>query len=178
MKTFESPSPDRMVGSLLMMGILGGLPQDKIVPLLEKYGLPTELRPDELYPLQPCLDLLREVSEGDMAGMADFVAIGMAIAAHAEFPPEVDDLCTALQALNVPYHMNMPDADESEGWRAEQLDEDYLVAENRSPFPSDLEYGVAYATVRRFCPPGKRFIVEREPLPGDNWAFHIYLEDA
>ncbi|MBN1564455.1 MAG: hypothetical protein JXA10_11490 [Anaerolineae bacterium] len=174
MTTYVAAAPDIQVSSLLMMGILGGMNQEEIMPLLEKYQIPT-LKPNQWHDLQPFLDLLREISEGDLAGMYNFVAIGMSIAEHIDFPPDVNDLEAALVFLNTVYHGALDKEPMSEGWRIEKVDENHYTACCGSPFPSDLEYGVAYATAKRFCPKGKTFTIRRDVFPGGDWKLHVLL---
>ncbi len=176
MKTFVAASPEIKVGTLLMKGMLDGIDPDKLSVLFEKYGIPSNFQDGDFYYLQPYLDVMRDLSGGSVRGMFDFVAIGMRIVDNTPFPPEVDDIVGGFAFMNEAYHANLEGESEDEGWRTKVVDENYIVARQVSPFPSDLEYGVAYGIVKKFRPEDKEFTVELEELPDEDWEFHIHLE--
>lgn len=176
MQTFVAHTPDTQQGALLMLGILDSLDEDRLATLLPKYGLPPHLAPGDFYLLQPFLDMLHDLTESDLGGMFDFVRIGMNIIDNTPFPPEVDDIPSAFEYMRVAYHENLIGEREDEGWTIEEVNDSYYVARQVSPFPADLEYGVAYGIVKRFRPPNKHFTIIREELPDDDWEFHIRLE--
>ncbi len=176
MPLYTASLPDTMASGLLMAGIIGGMQED-LTPLLEKHAIP-EVKLDEWYRLQPFLDLFREMSEGASSNMFNFVSIGMSIVEHADFPPDVTDMQAGLTFLNVIYHANHRNENEDNGWRLAVEDENTLIAHCYSPYPHDLEYGIAYATVRRFCPPGKHFVVETVEYSDDHRAYRIMLSNT
>lgn len=175
MPLYVASSLNTEVSGLLMKGIIGGMQED-LTPLLEKHRIP-EVELDEWYQLQPFLDLFREMSEGASSNMFNFVSIGMSIVEHADFPPDVTELQGGLDFLNVIYHSVHRNESEDKGWRLTVENNNTLIAHCYSPYPHDLEYGIAYATAKRFCPPGKHFVVETQEYTDDHRAYRIILSN-
>lgn len=114
---------------------------------LAAYGL-EDVRPDEWYslkaPLAMLYDMREEYSEVTMWNMARNVP------EHVEFPPEIDDVATALYAIDEAYHTSHRGGDigfyefdltdESEGT---------MVCEN--PYPCDFDRGLIEGVARKFA---------------------------
>ncbi|MBF0544973.1 MAG: hypothetical protein HQM08_11090 [Candidatus Riflebacteria bacterium] len=71
--------------------------------ILAKYGI-TKPKKGFWYSQQAWLDSFKEISA--MLGPTTLFAIGKKIPANAIFPPSIDNIDKALQAIDVAYHMN------------------------------------------------------------------------
>jgi hypothetical protein len=130
-----------------------------IQPILDKYGL-TEVDPQEWYPQQWVLELYQEVARHESSSL-NLVSIGMRIPEVAAFPPDLDSLEAALMMLDAAYHMNHRGGDTGY-YRATPIGPKHFSVECRNPYPSDFDYGIIYAVVKRFKPAGTAFVVQRD----------------
>lgn len=142
-------------------------------PLLEKYGL-NDVKPDAWYPQQLWLNFFRDLAEGG-GSMSDLVSIGMRIPETANFPPQINSVESALQMLNGAYHMNNRNDPVENRWEYNKIAEGEYHITCRTPVPRDFEYGVVYGLVRRFCPKGQHYIVQRDPQPDGSAIFMVKL---
>ncbi len=146
--------------------------KDSLVPFLEKHGFET-INPHEWYPVQRWLDVLNDVAD-EHAGLEatfDFVSIGIEAATAVTYPPQVLEasLEQVLMMSNQGYQMNHRGGDVGE-YVAEKIAPNHIKLSIRSPYPSDLLYGLTYGQARRFLPAGSAINViydPDEPKPED-----------
>jgi hypothetical protein len=153
MVEYVSFHPDNEVSGAAILATLIALGGDKVETLAEKHGL--DLSQEGYHPVQIDLDILRELKEtGDFS---DMVSVGMEIPEAAEFPPDLNDIHQALASINIAYQMNNRGPDI--GFYAyEKLGERSAKMTCRNPYPSDFDFGLIYAMVKRFRPADSQFI--------------------
>lgn len=141
---------------------LGNMSTSKQNEIRQKYGLKTES--GSWNDLQSLLSALEEISYS--LGEMNLFLIGKGVTEGANFPP-MDSLKTALESLDIAYHMNhrkngevMFDPETGkmlEGighYILEKYDENQREAEVKchTPYPSKFEEGILLAITRRFKP--------------------------
>ena len=152
------------------MGIINSLNEENVQPIREKYGL-TNIQPDEWYPGLKVIDFYHDI-EQNMGGMFDLVAIGMNIAKHIEFPPQVDNMKAAMHMSQEMHYGAWRNGDPG------SMDVEYpgdrhirLIYENL-PLPVDLVYGLCYGAVKRFAGQSSNIRVQRKEQ-GNKFIFDL-----
>ena len=134
------------------------------VSLLKEQGI-EEPAPGRWYSQQAWLDAFEAISA--KVGAQTLYAIGKQIPENAQFPPEINSLEAALQAIDVAYHMNhkslgAPLFDLKTGKMREGIGHyQYEAAGDRkikmtchNPYPCDFDRGIIEAMAKRFKPAG------------------------
>ena len=151
------------VSGAAILATVAGMESD-IEGLLEAYGI-DDLSADGWYPQQAWLDVLNTIGDTNAGyAMLDLVSIGMRIPENALWPPNVTDVVTALESIDVAYHMNHRGGDIG-SYRAERVGPNAVDVYCDNPYPSDFDYGIIYATVKQWLEPGMGFAVLREASP-------------
>ena len=148
MAQFVSYYPDVIVQGAWMLALLGVLGEPAGM-LAARAGL-LGIQPDQWYPQQPFLDALREVCALAPAGLYD---AGQRLGDRLTFPPEVHTVAAALLALEDRYQFHHRNDDRSH-WRVTVEGRRALTCVSSTPYPSDVEYGIVGALVRRYHPAG------------------------
>lgn len=151
---------------------------DTVQPILKKHRL-SNLQPDEWYPQQAWLDVLKEVHDGNFLNL---VGIGMKIPENAKFPPEINSIDSALKLLDTAYHMNHRNG-EIGHYRYQPVGDHAIDVICENPYPSDFDYGIIYGLVKRFRPDGTHFKVVRQDTPcrlkgDDQCIYHVTWEES
>ncbi|HVH98564.1 MAG TPA: hypothetical protein VM869_07635 [Enhygromyxa sp.] len=120
------------------------------------------------YPLQPCLDAMREIDE--RFGPEILFNIGAEIPNNVVFPTSVVDVHTAVASIDIAYHLNhrragrvMYDRETKqmiEGighYGYERLSDTHILSTCTTPWPCEFDLGIVATMIRRFEP---RAIVE------------------
>jgi hypothetical protein len=180
-KTFD---PNAEIIGQAMLSFVECSNREAIMPFLEKHGL-SNIEPDQWYPVSRWLDVLNDVAEqrSGMDAVFDFVSVGMKTAETAVYPPPFLALPfeEAMFLSNEGYQMNHRNGDAGE-YIVEKSADKHLKVTVRTPYPSDLTYGLLYGQARRFLPPGTSFTVQYDAdvlLPeqgGSNTVIHIQWE--
>ena len=132
------------------MGVFGESARD----ILKKNGI-TDPQPGTWYKQQDWLNAFRQISE--QVGKATLFAIGKKIPENAQFPPQINNLETALNGIDMAYHMN-----HRKGEIGHYLVKSYanqsavMVCEN--PYPCDFDRGIIVAMATRFKPETSLYI--------------------
>lgn len=155
MTRFIASDPRNRTLGASIMGVTNAMGED-VAAILQKHGL-AKLTPDKWYPQQDYLNVYNDIFEQRVNVMHNLVAIGMKTVDEAVFPPDIQTLQDALMAMDVYYHLNNEDKDG--GWQVE-LHQNQAICTSTTPFPTDFEYGILYALVRRFQPENHTFIVK------------------
>jgi hypothetical protein len=113
------------------------------------------------YPLDAWLQAYEGI--GNEVGSNSMYSIGRRIPQNAQFPPHVSDIHTAIQSIDVAYHMNHRKAGvvmfnpetgamlEGIGhYRYEQREERQIVCVCENPYPCDFDRGLVSAMAQRF----------------------------
>jgi hypothetical protein len=120
----------------------------KALEILAENGI-KDPKPGQWFPQQKWLDAFKKISEA--LGQNTLFSIGMKIPENAKFPPEIDNITKALQAIDVAYHMNHRNGEighynfESFGPKSAKM-----VCKN--PFPCAFDRGIITAMAKRFKP--------------------------
>jgi len=167
---FKAFDPKAEVIGRSMLSNLQNINKENFAPILQAHGL-TEIDPQGWYSQQMWLDVLKEVVETSGEGMFDFVAIGLSLATLAPFPPTVDTIPKAFEAMGKVYAGNHRNGYVGE-WVCESFDAHSVYERVKSPYPDDFLYGVTYGIGKRFVPRSGALIVTRE-AKGDVCYFTI-----
>lgn len=102
------------------------------------------------YPQQNWLNAFKEISE--KMGTKTLFYIGQKIPENAKFPPQINSFDTALEGINMAYHMNHRNGEigyyKYLGRTSNK--EARMLCEN--PYPCDFDMGIIEAMVKRFKP--------------------------
>ncbi len=169
MPVYKSPDPNTEIVGAAILGSLSVMDVEHIQPLLAKHGL-GNIQPDVWYPLDMWLAFLTELSEYRGA-MFDFVSIGLKIIEKtAQLMPASPEMAALpfeqrMQGINRDYHMQYRNG-EVGNLTIEPAGEKHFKITDTTASPSDLIYGVMWATARLNLPPGARFTLRYgEALP-------------
>jgi hypothetical protein len=148
---------------LAVKALMEGLTEEKS-PLLDKYGFGGEIDESAWYLRKDYLAMVNELAES--ARIVDMVAIGLQVSRYVPMPPAIDSIESALQNLDVSYHVSHRNIAKDEGWKYQKIDErtHYLVSCN--PYPANIGYGIVFGLIERFAPPDTRFSVFMEEEGG------------
>ncbi|NOQ26074.1 MAG: hypothetical protein GQ564_11980 [Bacteroidales bacterium] len=123
--------------------------QDTRLKILKKYGIDPE--PDKWYSQQAWLDAFKEIST--VIGDHTLFMIGKSIPENATFPPEINNIEMALNAIDQAYHMNHQGG-EIGHYKLIDFDEIRKSASMacNNPYPSGFDRGIITTMVRKFRP--------------------------
>lgn len=159
-----------ILGAAVMATVGGFGPFRKIVErVLTREGLaasdtnPGQIDVDAWYSQQAWLDALREVDE--RFGAEILFNIGAEIPNNAVFPSSAVDVHSAVQSIDVAYHLNHrrhgvvmydpPSGAMLEGighYGYEKLGERELLSRCHTPYPCEFDLGIVSTMARRFQP--------------------------
>jgi hypothetical protein len=148
MAQFVAFAPDVEVNGTTVMSIIAGM-GETARPILSAHGF-DDVQRDEWYSQQAWLDAFREIAQM-RSKTCDLVSIGMAIPQNANFPPDIDSIVSALQAIDVAYHMNHRGG-EIGSYTASVIGDRQVDLVCQNPYPCEFDYGIIYGMARRFCP--------------------------
>jgi hypothetical protein len=109
-----------------------------------------EIHDDHWYPHQLSLDVFRLIENQPSNASINQVALGVAYVETATFPPEINDIYSALMALSLTYHLNIRNAPKSEGYEVSRVSDRHIQIRDLNPFPHDTVYGFIWGIARRF----------------------------
>lgn len=117
--------------------------------ILKKHGI--DPAPDKWYPQQAWLNAFKEIST--VIGDHTLFMIGKSIPDNAKFPPEINNIEMALNAIDQAYHMNHRGG---EIGHYKIIDFDTInksaIMVCNNPYPSEFDRGIISAMVRKFKP--------------------------
>lgn len=163
--------PGVEVSGEVLLSLIEGT-QHRIVPVLVKHGI-ENVTAGSWYDKQSMLDALK-----DFGQMADLVSIGMQIPDLAQWPPEIDTIQKAFEALDVAYHMNHRSG-EIGHYRIELVSDRALDVVVNNPYPCNFDYGLIFGLARRYLPEvGDLKVVHDDDAPcrrtgGDACTYHV-----
>ncbi len=152
MAQFIPFAPNVEVNGQTILSFANAMPpyKDNFLKVLSKNRL-DNIDPEGWYPQKHWLNAFKEISE--MYGFNTLFAIGKAIPESAKFPPEIRDLRSALNMIDVAYHLNHRGGEI--GWyKLLNFDEKNLRAEMecKNPYPSEFDRGIITCLARKFKP--------------------------
>lgn len=137
-----------------------GVFKEEALAMLAKHGI-RDPQKGQWYSQQAWLDSFRSIAEG--VGPATLFSIGYEIPRNALFPPEIDGVTNALQAIDVAYHMNhrvggVVMFDPNGGGMLEGIGHYRFVALDghngkmvcENPYPCSFDRGIVTAMAQRF----------------------------
>ncbi len=176
MAQFIAFDPNTEVNGATIMSITAGLGASA-EHVLAAHGL-DNLQADQWYPQQLWLDAFRDIASGTINAMLDLVSIGMKINERAHFPPDINSIESALQSIDVAYHMNHHGG-EIGSYQYIRVSGTQIDLVCRNPYPCDFDYGLIYGTVQRFRLPRTPFVVEHDGTApcrkrgADSCTYHV-----
>jgi hypothetical protein len=156
-------SPEAEILGLAVKAFIAGM-TDASNPIPARHGFGGGIDENAWYPRENYLAMVNELAGNTY--ILDMVSVGLQIARCAPMPPHVNSIESALQTLDLSYHMGHRNIPGDEGWGYKKIDErtHYLVS--RNPYPANLGYGLVFGLVERFAPQDTRFSVFLEEEGG------------
>jgi hypothetical protein len=152
MAQFIAYDPNVKVNGQTILSVVNAMEygKDGRMQILKKHGL-SIIEPEGWYDQQKWLNAFREIH--DTLGTNTLYIIGKAIPANAKFPPEIDSLEKALNAIDVAYHMNHTKGNIG-NYKVTEFDgkKRRAVMTCNNPYPSDFDRGIINAMLVRFKP--------------------------
>lgn len=160
MHTFTCDPNTEMIG-VILFAYLDNVQAEIIEPIYRKHGM-TSPEPDKWYPLQPVLDVLKELSSGANAS-ANLVALGVKVAEYGVEPEDIinQPLPVVLEHWNDHLQLAFRGGDVGTIVTEKVHDKFYRTIQ-KNIFPDDLCYGLAYGFARSRLPLGTNFKVYYE----------------
>ncbi|WP_375562452.1 hypothetical protein ACE193_07865 [Bernardetia sp. OM2101] len=153
MAQFIPFSPNVEVNGQTILSFLNAIPHNAFAhgvlkDTLKKYNL-QDIEPNSWYSQRSWLDAFAEISK--KFGKATLFSIGKAIPENAIFPPQINDLESALKGINMAYHMNHRNGDIGY-YKLLSFDKNHkkAIMECKNPYPSDFDRGIIITMVRKF----------------------------
>lgn len=175
MAEYKCFHPSNEAKGSAILAAMAALDPAQVKKVMAENGLET-VDAETWYSQELELKILKSINTGNFL---DLVSVGMKIPEIAMFPPNIQDVHGALGLLDMAYHMNVRGEDVGE-YSYEKTGERSAKITARNPYPSDFDYGLIYALVKRFRPADSKAIsVKRdETIPNrkkgaDSCVFHI-----
>jgi hypothetical protein len=171
MVQFVAFEPEVEVLGTVLMSLIEGT-QERIIPVFEKHGI-TNVRPDHWYPKQAMLDAMQEFGQ-----TVDLVSIGRGIPNLAQWPPEIDTVYKAFEALDQAYHMNHRGG-EIGHYHVDFVGDQAVDVVAQNPYPCDFDYGLLFGLAQRYLYKGANLkVIHDNTAPcrqknGDSCTYHI-----
>ena len=122
-------------------------------------------QPGEWYPQQAYLDAVGSIA--DSIGAQTFRNIGKKLPKNTEFPPSIDSVSEALEALEKGYEMNHRGGD-SGFYEFEDVGPNEKLVYCKNPYPCDLDVGLITAVAEEFSSDGIVTVEEESDLCRDD----------
>jgi hypothetical protein len=152
---YKAQSGGVLVWGTSMLGCIqgleaAGLPAGEALKLLAKGGV-APVEPEEWYPQQPYLDMLREVERS--YGGEGLRAMARQVPDTSKFPPGIKTLEDALQCLDIAYQLNHKGGPIGH-YACVPVAPGEIVLECANPYGCAFDLGILDALVQRFKPEG------------------------
>jgi hypothetical protein len=164
MAQFKAFNDKVEVNGQTVLSVVGGMGafHNAALRILKENGIDNPAR-DQWYHQQAWLNAFKQIYES--IGESTLYSIGRSIPESAEFPPEINDIYKALEAIDVAYHMNhrlggavMFDPGTGkmvEGvghYRYEKISDRSVKITCNNPYPSEFDRGIIAALAEKFKP--------------------------
>ena len=136
-----------------MQNLFVSIKRDEFLPLvLETFALHgiDDIEDKTWYPHQLTLDIFKLIEDKKLNSMDNLVSLGMAYVETAKFPPEINNVFSALTALSQTYNLNIRNVAPGEGYQVKQLSDHHIQIIDQNPFPHDTVYGFIWGIAKRF----------------------------
>jgi len=174
METQKAFSTDGEVSGQTVRSVVEGVGQfsttykDRALGILDDHGLP-EPEEDEWYSWGAYIDAFEELA--DTVGPKTVTKIGSEIPGLVDWPPTIDSVEGALEALDQQYQ-NTHRGDEIGYYDFEKTGDRGGVVECKNPYPSSLDEGLLKATAEKFSDDGA-FVRVEQTSEGEVSTFQI-----
>jgi hypothetical protein len=161
MAQFRTYSPAVQVNGQTVLSVVHGMGAFAKTGLdtLARHGIQSP-NPAGWYPQQQWLSAFEDIAKS--IGPRTLFQIGQSIPANAKFPPGIDSVEKALQAIDVAYHLNHRGG-EIGHYRFSPTGPKSGVMECRNPYPCEFDRGIIEAMVRRFAVESLAMKVTHDP---------------
>jgi len=122
------------------------------------------------YPQQAWLDAFKEIAE--TIGPKTLYAIGRKIPENARFPSNIKDVHSALQSIDVAYHMNHRGG-EIGHYHYKKTGERSAEILTHNPYPADFDRGIITAMAEKYAPDGAKVEVIQKGTDKDEQVLYI-----
>ena len=148
MALFEAYEPTVEVNGETVLSVVEGLSsfKDAALTMLKENGI-DDPQPGKWYPQQAWLDTFKRISES--LGFQSLKQIGKTIPEHAQWPPHVNSIRSALESIDTAYHMNHRNGRIGNYKFVSTGDNSGLmVCDN--PYPDEFDQGIIEAVAEKF----------------------------
>ncbi len=153
MAQYKAYSTNVEVNGETVLSVVNGMGAMKAMAkgILETKGI-RDPKPGQWFKQQAWLDAFKQISSS--VGPNTLSQIGQKIPENAQFPPSIDTVEKALNALDVAYHMNHRGGEIGHySYKADGPDKGTLECAN--PYPCDFDRGLIVSLAKRFAPKGR-----------------------
>ncbi len=172
---YTPTTPDAELKGYSFLSLIQNINREQVEDIFKHFGYEEDqIDPEGWYPVKDYCDILKTIEEELDSG--SITGIGMAIMETASFPPEIESIQDILGAFEAVYNHDHRNITPDEGWRAEFPQEKEALVRAINPYPLNLNYGLVWGCVRRYCPKGHGFVVEVVEELEDNGQhdkFHV-----
>jgi len=157
MHTFTC-DPNTEILGVLLFAYIDNVQAEIIEPIFRKHGM-SDPDPEKWYPLQPVLDVMKEISTSPGAN-TNLIAVGVKIAEYGLEPEDIvnQPLSVVLEHWNDHMHLGFRGGDIGTIITEKVHDKFYRVIQ-KNLVPDDMCYGLAYGFARSRLPLGTNFKV-------------------
>jgi hypothetical protein len=168
MAQFKAMDNAAEVNGQTILSVVKGMPgyESTAISILASKGL-KDINDKAWYSQQAWLDAFKEIAE--KIGVNTLRSIGTKIIESAQWPPSVTDIETALNSIDVAYHMNhslkgkvlfdTSTGKMSEGighYFCEKISNNEFRVTCENPYPCDFDKGLLKGVVEKFKKPGQK----------------------
>src|SRR5688572_30361654 len=146
-----APSPDAEILGTVMLLPLHNFRAGETAEIVRKH-LGEEIQPDQWYPMQKQLDIIKDIDAGSNPVEAH-VALGMQFMEAVPFPPEVAAIPEALEVIAHVFRNIGRNLPEAFGAFTKKVGERHYLLLNNTPYPTEELFGLVWAVANRFKPP-------------------------
>ncbi len=177
MAVFKAFAPGVEVNGQTVLSVVNGMGTMKSMGLkfLSEAGI-SDPDPGGWYPQQKWLDAFKLISE--KVGKNTLRSIGKSIPESAKFPPQINDIHSALSAIDMAYKMNHRKG-EIGVYAYKKIGDKEAEVTCKNPYPSEFDEGIIESMSKKFAKPGEHPTISLENAAtsrrsgGDSCIFRI-----
>jgi hypothetical protein len=152
-------NPEMEISGQTLQAYVNNVQADIIRPIFRKYRMLPDIESKKWYPLQPVLDVLKELSKSSNA-TTNLVAIGVKIAEYGVEPEDIIEAPLPVVLEHWQDHMDISFRNGDPGKIiTEKVHDKFYKVTQINLFPDDFCYGLAYGFARSRLPLGTNFKV-------------------
>ena len=153
MSVFKAYSNNVEVNGETVLSVVDGMGNMKSVALkiLADAGMPN-VEKGKWYKQQDWLNAFKLISE--KVGKNSLKMIGKSIPENAKFPPQIQDIHSALSAIDIAYKMNHRNG-EIGFYKYSKISDNEAEVHCKNPYPSEFDEGIIEAIAKKFSKAGQ-----------------------